>query len=321
MKLLRLLVGTAIALWLPLCAQAQYPEKPVRIVVAYPPGGVVDILARTLAVPLQKVLKESVIVENRAGAGGVVGHGLVAKAAPDGYTLLLAAAGPLISTKMYKNVPYDPVKDYTAIAMVGETNIVLVASDAFKGARTLGELVDYAKANPGKVNLSINSVGSMHHLMSELFMLRAGIKLNRVPYKGAGQVMPDLLAGVVDLHMESLPLIAAHIKSGRLHPLAAAYSKRLDELPGTPTFAELGYPDINASPWYAFIAPAGLPQNIVARLNNEINALLADPEIKEQFAKRGANIVRASPEETARFIHAEIERVGRIVDETGARME
>jgi tripartite-type tricarboxylate transporter receptor subunit TctC len=204
---------------------------------------------------------------------------------------------------------------------VGETNIVLVASDAFKGARTLRELVDYAKANPGKVNLSINSVGSMHHLMSELFMLRAGIKLNRVPYKGAGQVMPDLLAGVVDVHMESLPLIAAHIKSGRLHPLAAAYSKRLQELPGTPTFAELGYPDIDASPWYAFIAPAGLPQDIVARLNKEINALLVDPEIREQFAKRGANIVSASPEETTRFIHAEIERVGRIVDETGARME
>jgi len=321
MKLGSLLAGAAIALWLPFCAQAAYPEKPVRIVVAYPPGGVVDILARTLAGPLQKALQESVIVENRAGAGGVVGHGQVAKAAPDGYTLLLAAAGPLISTKMYKNVPYDPVKDYTAIAMVGETNIVLVASDAFKGARSLRELIDYAKANPGKVNLSINSVGSMHHLMSELFMLRAGIKLNRVPYKGAGQVMPDLLAGVVDVHMESLPLIAAHIKSGRLHPLAAAYSKRLDELPATPTFTELGYADINASPWYAVIAPAGLPQNIVTRLNKEINTLLADPEIKEQFAKRGANIVRASPEETARFIHAEIERVGRIVDETGARME
>jgi tripartite-type tricarboxylate transporter receptor subunit TctC len=321
MNLARLLAGGAMALLLPLCAQAEYPEKPVRIVVAYPPGGVVDILARTLSGPLQKSLKESVIVENRAGAGGVVGHGMVAKAAPDGYTLLLAAAGPLISTKLYKDVPYDPVKDYTAIAMVGETNIVLVASDAFKGARTLRELVDYARANPGKVNLSINSVGSMHHLMSELFMLRAGIKLNRIPYKGAGQVMPDLLAGVVDVHMESLPLVAQHIRSGRLHALAAAHGRRLEELPGTPTFAELGYADINASPWYAFIGPAGLPQAIVARLNREINALLADPEIKEQFARRGANIVRASAEQTARFIHAEIARVGRIVDETGAKME
>jgi tripartite-type tricarboxylate transporter receptor subunit TctC len=246
---------------------------------------------------------------------------MVAKAAPDGYTLLLAASGPLISTKMYKEVSYDPVKDFTSIAMVGETNIVFVTSDAFKGGRNLRDLVAYAKANPGKVNLSINSVGSMHHLMSELLMLRAGIKFNRVPYKGAGQVIPDLLSGVVDVHMESLPLVAPHIKAGKLHVLAAAYQKRLEELPGTPTFAELGYPDINASPWYAFVGPAGLPPAIVARLNKDINAILAEPEIKEQFARRGANILRSSPEEATRFIHAEIARVGRIVDETGAKME
>lgn len=320
MNVFRLLLGTAIAL-LPVFVHAEYPERPVRIVVAYPPGGVVDILARTLAGPLQKALKESVIVENRAGAGGVYGHGTVAKAAPDGYTLLLSAAGPLISTKMYKNVPYDPVKDYAAISMVGETNIVLVVSGGFKGGRSLREFIDYAKVNPGKVNLSINSIGSMHHLMSELFMLRAGIKLNRIPYKGAGQVMPDLLAGVVDVHMESLPLIAQHIQTGRLHPLAAAYHKRLETMPDTPTFAELGYPEVNASPWYAFIAPAGISQSIVLRLNKEINTLLADPDVKARFAKHGANIVRASPEETTKFIHAEIARVGRIVDETGARLE
>ena len=300
-------------------AQAQYPDRPVKIVVAYPPGGVVDILARILATPLQGALKQPVLVENRAGAGGVLGHGVVTKSAPDGYTLLLAAAGPLVSTKLYKDVPYDPVKDYTAISMVGETNIVFVVSDAYKGARTLADLVREAKANPGKVNLSINVVGSMHHLMAELFMLRAGIKLNAIPYKGAGQVLPDLLSGVVHVNMESLPLVAPHIRTGRLHPLAAAYGKRLDALPDTPTFAELGYPEISASPWYAFVGPAGMPEAIVARLNREINALLDDEGIKSQFAKHGANIVRTSPQEPAKFSHAEIARVGRIIDETGIK--
>ena len=302
-------------------ALAQYPEKPIRVVVAYQPGGVVDILARTLSGPLQKALRTTITVENRAGAGGIVGHGVVAKAAPDGYTLLLAAAGPLVSTRMYRDVPYDPAKDFTPIAMVGDTNIVFVASDAFKGPRTLREFVEHARANPGKVNLTINSPGSMHHLMSELFMVRAGIRLNRVPYKGAGQAMPDLLAGVVDVHMESLPLVSAHVRSGKLHVLAAANPRRLDEMPAVPTFAEQGYPDVSASPWYAFIGPAGLPPAVTARLNAEINALLADPEMKDQFAKRGANIVRAGVEETARFIQSEIARVGRIIDETGARVE
>jgi len=318
MKLASLLLAAALAAF-GAAAQAQYPDRPVRILVAYPPGGVVDILARILAAPLQGALKQPVIVENRAGAGGVLGHGVLTKSPPDGYTLLLAAAGPLVSTKLYKEVPYDPVKDYSAISMVGETNIVFVVSDAYKGARSLADLVKEAKANPGKVNLSINVVGSMHHLMAELFMLRAGIKLNAIPYKGAGQVLPDLLSGVVHVNMESLPLVAPHIKTGRLHPLAAASGKRLEALPDTPTFAELGYAEINASPWYAFVGPAGMPEAVVARLNREINALLADPGIQAQFAKHGANIVRTSPQETAKFIHAEIARVGRIIDETGIK--
>ena len=255
-------------------------------------------------------------MDNRSGAGGFVGHASVAKSAPDGYTLLLAAAGPLVSTKMYKSVPYDPVNDFTSIAMVGETDVLLVASNAFQ-QRSLAQLVEHAKANPGKVNLSINSIGSFHHLLSELFMLRADIKLNRVPYKGAGQVIPDLLSGVIDVHMESLPLVQQHIKSGRLHPLAVATGNRLETLPDTPTFRELGYADMTGSPWYALIAPAGTPKEIVDRLNRETNELLRQPEIKAQFAKSGVKIVSAGVDETGKFIRAEIQRVGRIVAETG----
>ena len=298
-------------------AQAQpYPSKPVKLVVAYPPGGVVDMVARTIAAPLGAALKESVVVDNRSGAGGFVGHASVAKSAPDGYTLLLAAAGPLVSTKMYKSVPYDPVNDFTSVAMVGETDVLLVASNAFQ-QRSLAQLVEHAKANPGKVNLSINSIGSFHHLLSELFMLRADIKLSRIPYKGAGQVIPDLLSGVIDVHMESLPLVQQHIKSGRLHPLAVATGNRLETLPDTPTFRELGYADMTGSPWYALIAPAGTPKEIVDRLNRETNELLRQPEIKAQFAKSGVKIVSAGVDETGKFIRAEIQRVGRIVAETG----
>ena len=295
-----------------------YPSKPIKLVVAYPPGGVVDIVARTLAGPLGTGLGQSVVVDNRAGAGGFVGHASVAKSAPDGYTLLLSAAGPLVSTKMYKSVPYDPVTDFAAIAMVGESDVLLVTSNGFP-ARTIAQLVTFAKTNPGKVNLSINSIGSFHHLLSELFMLRAGVQFNRIPYKGAGQVIPDLLSGVIDVHMESLPLVLQYIKAGRLHPLAVATSNRLEALPDTPTFRELGYADIVGSPWYAMVAPAGTPKEIIDRVNRELNELLKQPEVKAQFAKHGVKIVSASTEETAKFIRAEIDRVGKIVAETGVK--
>lgn len=295
-----------------------YPSKPVKLVVAYPPGGVVDIVARTIAGPLATALKESVVVDNRSGAGGFVGHASVAKSAADGYTLLLSAAGPLVSTGMYKSVPYDPVNDFIGISMVGETDVLLVSSNAFQ-ARSIAQLVERAKVNPGKVNLSINSIGSFHHLLSELFMLRAGIQLNRVPYKGAGQVIPDLLSGVIDVHMESLPLVLQHIKSGRLNPLAVATENRLEALPETPTFRELGHADMKGSPWYALVAPAGTSKDIIDRLNREMNEVLRQPEIKAQFAKHGVKIVTSGVDETGKFIRAEIQRVGRIVAETGVK--
>lgn len=295
-----------------------YPSKPIKLVVAYPPGGVVDIVARTIAGPLSTALKETVLVDNRSGAGGFVGHASVAKSPADGYTLLLSAAGPLISTKMYKSVPYDPVNDFTSIAMVGETDVLMVASGTSQ-IRTLAQLVERAKANPGKVNLSINSIGSIHHLLSELIMIRAGMELNRIPYKGAGQVMPDLLSGVLDVHMESLPLVLQHIKSGRLHPIAVASESRLEALPDTPTFRELGYADMSGSPWYALVAPAGTPKEIVTRLNREMNEVLRQPEIKAQFAKLGVKIITSGADETEKFIRAEIQRVGRILAETGVK--
>ena len=298
-------------------AQA-YPSKPVKLVVAYPPGGVVDIVARTIAGPLGTAIKESVVVENRAGAGGFVGHASVAKSPADGYTLLLSAAGPLVSTKMYASVPYDPVNDFAGIAMVGETDVLMVASGPSQ-LRSVAQLVERAKASLGKVNLSINSIGSFHHLLSELLMLRAGFQLNRIPYKGAGQVMPDLLSGVVDVHMESFPLVQQHIKSGRLHPLAVATGSRLEALPDTPTFKELGYADMTGSPWYALVAPAGTPKDIIDRLNRELTEVLRQSEIKAQFAKHGVKIVTAGVDDTGQFIRAEIVRVGKIVAETGVK--
>ena len=318
MRMLRLFVCAVVCACSTVALAQAYPAKAVKLVVAYPPGGVVDIVARTIAGPLGTALKESVLVDNRSGAGGFVGHASVAKSAADGYTLLLSAAGPLVSTKMYKSVPYDPVNDFTSIAMVGETDVLMVAS-GLSQMRSLAQLAERAKANPGKVNLSINSIGSFHHLLSELFMLRAGVQLNRVPYKGAGQVIPDLLSGVIDVHMESLPLVLQHIKSGRLNPLAVATDSRLEALPDTPTFRELGYADMTGSPWYALVAPAGTPKDIIDRLNREMNEVLRQPEVKAQFAKNGVKIVTSGVDETGKFIRAEIVRVGRIVAETGVK--
>lgn len=296
-----------------------YPERPVRIVVAYPPGGGVDIVARILSAPLQAALKQPIIIDNRSGAGGAVGHALVAKATPDGHTLLLAAAGPLVGTKMMTTVPYDPARDFTPIAMVANLGVVLVASNAFK-PRTVAEIIDYAKANPGKVNLAINSVGSLYHILSELMMLSTGTTMNRVPYKGAAPAMLDLMAGAVDIEIESVPVAVQNIRAQRIRALAVASKKRSELMPNVPTFAELGMPEMVAAPWYALVGPAGVPRAVVSRLNREFNDILAQPAIGAQFSKQGIDPVIASVADTESFVRSEIKRWDDVVVKTGIKL-
>ncbi len=298
-----------------------WPSKPVRMIVPFPPGGTTDIMARVISERLQASLGQPFVVENRSGAGGVIGTDAAAKAAPDGYTILLSSSAPLaVGLKLYQKVPYDVMRDLAPVSMVGDVAMVLVTHPRFQ-AQNLQDLIGYAKANPGKLNVALNALGSQSHLLTELFRLRTGTSINMIPYKGSGPAVVDLLAGVVDADFENLPAVIEQIKAGKLRALATLSAKRLDVLPDTPTFAELGMPEFVAAPWFAIVAPAGTPAEIVAKLNEEINKVLAAPATKSIFEKQGANPVIATPEETRRFIREEIDKWAKVVAETGAKLQ
>ncbi|MGE0314268.1 MAG: Bug family tripartite tricarboxylate transporter substrate binding protein [Lautropia sp.] len=293
----------------------------MKIVVPYPPGGTNDILGRITAERLQKALGQPFIVENRSGAGGTIGADFVAKSEPDGYTLLLSSSGPLaVALDLFKRVPYDVRKDFAPVAMIADVTVVAVSYPGFK-PRTIGEVVAHAKANPGALRIAIPALGSMHHLLSELFRLRTGITVNMIPYKGTGPAIIDLMGGQVDIDFENLPAVIGHIRSSRLHPMAVASAKRTELLPDVPTLAELGYPELSASPWFALVAPAGTPKDVVARLNQAVNGFLQAPETKALLASRGANPVVQSPEQTGAFIEEEIKKWSKAVKESGAKLE
>ena len=298
-----------------------WPTKQVKMLVPFPPGGTTDIMARVIAERLQSTLGQPFVVENRRGAGGVIGTEATAKSPPDGYTILLSSSAPLaVGLKLYQKVPYDVMRDLAPVSMVGDVAMVLVAGSGFK-APGVKEMIAYAKANPGKLTIALNALGSQGHLLTELFRVRTGTSINIIPYKGSGPAVVDLIAGVVDADFENLPAVIEHIKGGKLRAMAVLSPKRSELLPDTPTFVELGMPEFVASPWFAIVAPAGTPREIVAKLNQEINTILAAPATRAVFAKQGANPVIATPEETGKFFREEIEKWAKIVTETGAKLQ
>lgn len=298
-----------------------YPTKPVRIVAPFPPGGVADVLARSLAPELQAALGQQVIVDNKPGAGGNIGAEIVAKAEPDGHTLLLASAGILtINEFLYAKMPFDPAKAFAPITVVGDMpNIVVVHPRA--GVTTLKELIDKAKAQPGKLDFGSAGNGTTTHLAIVLLEQAAKIKLAHVPYKGAAPAVQDLVAGQIDGLVDNPPLVLPHVKSGTIKALAWAAPQRMAILPDVPTAAEAGLPGFEASSWFALVAPAGTPKEIVARLNAEAAKILKDPKMAEQFAQRGVRLVGNSAEEFAAFIPRERARWGEIVKASGVKME
>jgi len=302
------------------CAQG-YPNRTVRMVVPFPPGGTNDILARIVSERLQRVMGQSFAVENRGGAGGVIGADVVAKAAPDGYTLLLASSAPLaVGLSLYQKVPYDVMKDFAPVAMVADVTVVMVSYPGFK-PQNVKEVVGYATANPGALRAALPALGSMHHLLTELFRLQTKTQINMIPYKGTGPAVADLIAGHVDVDIENLPAVIGHIRSGRLKALAVASAERSELLPDVATFKELGYPELVASPWFALVAPAGTPREIVSRLSETVNAFLREPETKELLAKQGANPMVYTPEQTGQMIRREIDKWAKVVKESGAKLQ
>ncbi|MCC8431020.1 tripartite tricarboxylate transporter substrate binding protein [Reyranella aquatilis] len=300
---------------------ASYPTRPVRIVAPFPPGGVADVLARAIQPGLQEALGQQVVIDNKPGAGGNIGAEIVAKAEPDGYTLLLASAGILtINEFLYSKMPFDTATAFSPITVVGDMpNIVVVSPKT--GIGTLKELIGRAKDMPGKLNFGSAGNGTTTHLAIVLLEQAAGIRLAHVPYKGAAPAVQDLVAGQIDGLVDNPPLVVGHIKSGALKALAWAAPQRMAILPDVPTAAEAGLPGFEASSWFALIAPAGTPKEIVARLNAETAKILRDPKMVEQFAQRGVRLVGNSVEEFVAFIPKERARWADIVKTSGVKLE
>ncbi len=313
---------TLAALAISAAAHAQvYPVKPIRMIVAYPPGGGTDIVGRTLAQKLGESLGQSVVVENRGGASGNIGTELAARAAPDGYTILMGNVAPnAINVSLFKELPFDPVADFAPVSLVASTPNILVVHPSTR-ARTVKEVIALAKAKPGAFNFASAGVGSSSHLAGELFRILAGADIVHVPYKGAGPAMVDVLSGQVQLYFATMPAAMPHVKTGKLAPVAVTSARRSQALPDLPTIAESGVPAYEASTWYGVLAPAHTPSAVVARLHGDIAKILADAALHARLADQGFDPVGSSPEEFGAYIKSEILKWGKVIRDAGIRPE
>lgn len=295
-----------------------FPEKPVRIIVPFAPGGSTDIVARITSQKLAERLKQSVVIENRGGGGGNIGSDLVAKAQPDGYTLLVGTVGSLtINPSLYKKMPYDPLKDLTPIAYFGSTPNVLVVHPSLP-VKSVRELIALARARPGQLNYASAGTGGSVHLAAELFKSLAKVDMVHIPYKGSGPALVDLLGGQTQLMFSTMPPALPHVKSGRLRALGMTGAKRSPLVPELLTIVEAGLPGYEITQWWGLLGPAGLPQAIAARLNSEVNAVLQQAEVKERFASEGADTGPNTPDWFASYMRSEIAKWAKVVRASGA---
>jgi tripartite-type tricarboxylate transporter receptor subunit TctC len=300
-------------------AQA-YPTKPIKMIVPFPPGGPVDTTARVIAQLLTTALGQSVIIENRPGAGATIGVKSVAIAEPDGYTLLYGTSGSLcVSPALYSNLDYDPIKSFTPIASVALLPHVFIVPPHVP-AKTVAEFVAYAKANPGKLNYGA-SLGTPPHLLSTLFKTKAGLEITYIPYKGSAQSVTDLLGGQTHFTIDGMVTLFPLIRDGKVRALAVARAERWPDLPDVPTLVELGYPDFTADAWTGVVAPAGTPAPIVARLNAAINEGLKAPEVRGSLARLSSIPKIGTPQDFAAFLAAEVPKWAALVKIAGAKAE
>jgi len=300
-------------------AQA-YPTKPIRFVVSFPPGGSSDLISRAIAPRMSEKLGQPVIVENRPGAGGMIGVDAVAKAPPDGYVIGLAAAGALSSNiHLYPKMPFHPEKDLAPLSMLAMIPFFLVAHPSQPAS--LKELIEKAKASPGALSYGHGGQGSTMHLAGELLNMMASIKVQAVPYKGSGPVSADVLGGQVQLGVVDVPSAIANVKAGKIRALAVTTKRRITAAPDVPTFEEAGLPGYEAIGWFGAVAPAGTPKEIVNRLNSEIRAALTTPEVRERALSAGAEPFPTSPEEFAAIIRDETKKWGEVVRTAGIKLQ
>ena len=304
-------VGTATA--------ADYPLKPIRLIVPFAAGGGNDAVARTIAQSLSAGLGQQVVVDNRAGAGGVVGAELAAKSPPDGYTLFLGGVGShAINPSVHRNLPYDPVRDFAPISLIASAALILVVHPSLP-AKSVEEFIVLAKAKPEAINYASNGNGSSSHLAAAMFESMTATRMTHVPYKGLAPALVDLLAGEVQAMFSSVVAILPHVQAGKLRALAVTGERRLGLIADVPTVAEAGVPGYQAGSWYGILAPAGTPVDIIRTLNDEIVKAIRQPDVKRAFALEGAEPIGSSPQEFAAHIRAELNRLGKVARE--ARIE
>ena len=312
----RLLTGLTLLL-LPALASAQdFPNKPIKLIVPFPPGGPNDIIARVVGQRMSELIKQPVVIDNRGGQGGVLGTDAVAKAAPDGYTIGIVSASSLVINPTMEKVPYDVAKDFAPVTLVTTVpEMLVVASNV--AAKDMGELVALAKGQPGKLNFASAGVGGLPHLAGELFKLTARIDIVHVPYRGAAPAINDLLGQQVQMAFLDLPVILPHIKSGMLRPIALGAPKRAPTSPEVPTTAEVGMPDLLIENWYGMIAPAGTPANIVNLLNRVTNEAMGDPQVAQKLADQGLTVAGDTPEHFRDYIGAETKKWAKVIKDAG----
>jgi tripartite-type tricarboxylate transporter receptor subunit TctC len=314
----RLLTALALVLWNIGAAAQGWPAKPVRIIAPFAPGGSADTLGRIVAQKLGESLKESFVVENRPGAGGALGSNLVAKAAPDGYTLVVSGIASHVLAPALQGTPYDPVRDFTHIALFGGPPAVLAVNPSL-GVKDLREFVALAKARPGTISYGSPGNGTQGQLVAELFKQRAGIDMQHVPYKGASAAVSDLIGGQIQAVSTTLTTAAGQIRAGRAIALAISAQARLAEFPEVPTYAEMGYADLVATVWFSLSGPANLPAEIVDRLNTEVNRALQLPEVRERLRLEGIVPTPMDAKSFSEFVASEVKRWAPIVKASGAK--
>ncbi|MGM9490731.1 Bug family tripartite tricarboxylate transporter substrate binding protein [Ideonella sp. YS5] len=301
-------------------AQA-WPAKPIRLVVPFPPGGGTDIIARETSQKVAAATGWTIVIDNKPGAGGNLGVDAAAKAAPDGYTIVIGQSSNLaINPTLYAKMPYDSQKDLTPIILLANAPLVMVTGTN-SPYKTLADAVNAAKAKPGSVNFASPGNGTVAHLTSEMFQKAAGIQTQHVPYKGANQALTDVISGNVELYMSSVPTLIGQIKQGKLRALAVTSAKRVDDIPNVPTINESGYKGFDAVTWFGLLAPAGTPKDVIARLNAEYNKALKLPDLSKRLSDEGADPAGGTPEQFATLIKDEIPRWGKVVKESGAKVD
>ncbi|MNS54446.1 Tripartite tricarboxylate transporter family receptor [compost metagenome] len=302
-------------------AAAQWPERAITLIVPFPAGGGTDTFARPLAQQLTMQLGQTVVIDNKGGAGGTVGAGVAAKAKPDGYTFFMGGAHHALAPSLYKNLSYNIQKDFVPVALVAQPPQVVVINPGKLPVKTLQEFIDYAKKHPGEINYGTAGKGSTHHLAGELFAMQTGIKLVDVPYQGAGPMLSALIGGQVDLAFDGLGSSSGHIRAGAIKPLAVAATERSASLPDVPTAAEAGVPNYVVSTWYAIWAPAGTPKEAVDKMASEITKALNTPKLKETWAGNGSAVPNMTGPAFGKFVDSEVARWAKVVKDSGVTLD